>query len=66
MPSQKGSRHQVGASLKAATHNQHYTNCGTDENESVPVTRIVEAVEWNYYNRYNQLYAFYDNMVIKD
>lgn len=46
--------------------NGYYTNCGTVEGGSVPVARIVEGIEWNYYNRYNQLYAFYDNMIIKD
>ena len=46
--------------------NGYYTNCGTIEGETAPLAEIVSGVEWNYYNRYNQLFAFYDDMVIKD
>lgn len=49
----------------AVVLNGYYSNCGTVEGETVPLAQIVSGVEWNYYNRYNQLYAFYDNMVIK-
>lgn len=50
---------------KAVMLNGYYTNCGAHEDKSVPVAQIVNGVEWNYYNRYNQLSAFYDDMVIK-
>ena len=51
---------------KAVMLNGYYTNCGTVEDETVPVARIVEGVEWNYYSRYNQLSTFFDDMVIKN
>lgn len=46
--------------------NGYYTNCGTDENETVPVSDIISGIEWNYYNHYNTLYHFYDGFVIKE
>lgn len=46
--------------------NGYYTNCGTIEWKTVPLADIVYGVEWNYYNRHNQLFDFYDRMVIKD
>lgn len=47
--------------------NGYYCNCGANEDGgNVPLADIIAGVEWNYYNRDNQLFAFYDNMVIKD
>ncbi len=46
--------------------NGYYSNCGTVEGETVPLAQIVSGVEWNYYNRFNQLFAFFDDMVIKE
>lgn len=45
--------------------NGYYTNCGTDENKSVSVTEIVAGIEWNYFNRFNQLSSFVEGWVIK-
>lgn len=50
---------------KAVMLNGYYTNCGTDENERVPLESIINGVEWNYYNGYNRLCGFYDSFVIK-
>ena len=50
---------------KAVMLNGYYRNCGTIENERVSIDSIVRGVEWNYYNRYNQLFGFYDGWVIK-
>lgn len=45
--------------------NGYYTYCGTLEGETVSLAKIVSGVEWNYYNRFNQLFDFFANMVIK-
>lgn len=45
--------------------NGYFCNVGTDENRRVPVGYIVRGIEWNYYNRYNQLLTFTDCMIIK-
>lgn len=50
---------------KAVMLNGYYRNCGTLENERVSIDSIIHGVEWNYYNRYNQLFDFYDGWVIK-
>lgn len=46
--------------------NGYYTNCGTDENRQVPVSDIINCIEWNYYNHYNTLRHFYEGWVIKN
>lgn len=53
------------ADHKAIMINGYYTNCGARENEPTPIADMVSGVEWNYYNRYNQLFGFYDSWVIK-
>ena len=54
------------ADHKAVMLNGYYTNCGTHEDGGgVSITDIVAGIEWNYYSRYNQLFSFYDSMVVK-
>lgn len=63
----KRMREIIKADHKAVMLNGYYCNCGANEDGgAVPLADIIAGVEWNYYNRYNQLFAFYDNMVIKD
>lgn len=50
---------------KAIMINGYYTNCGTVEDERVSIESVVSGIEWNYYNRYNQLFGFFDGWVIK-
>ncbi len=56
----------IKADHKAVMLNGYYTNCGAHEDGgAVPLADIIAGVEWNYYNRLNQLFGFYDCMVIK-
>lgn len=50
---------------KAVMLNGYYCNCGTIEDGKASIADIVSGVEWNYYNRYNQLRSFFDGWVIK-
>ncbi len=50
---------------KAIMVNGYYTNCGvyTDDGAAT-IADMIGGIEWNYYNRYNQLFGFYDSWVI--
>ena len=50
---------------RAVMLNGYYCNCGAVEDGKAPIADIIGGVEWNYYNRYNQLIGFYDSMVVK-
>lgn len=50
---------------KAIMINGYYTNCGALEDGTSPIADIIAGVEWNYYNRFNQLFGFFDSWVIK-
>ena len=50
---------------RAVMLNGYYCNCGAVEDGTAPIADIVCGVEWNYYNRYNQLIGFYDSFVVK-
>lgn len=51
---------------KAIMINGYYTNCGVySDDGSATIADMVAGIEWNYYNRYNQLSGFYDGWVIK-
>ena len=50
---------------KAVMLNGYYTNCGIAEDGSASVADIISGIEWNYYNRYNQLFGFFDSWVVK-
>lgn len=45
--------------------NGYYSNVGTEEGRRVSVDRVVQGIEWNYYNHYNTLFHFFDGYVIK-
>ncbi len=44
---------------RAVMLNGYYCNVGAIEDGKAPITNIVCGVEWNYYNRYNQLIGFF-------
>ena len=51
---------------KAIMINGYYTNCGvyTDDGATT-IADMISGIEWNYYDRHNQLIGFYDSWVIK-